>query len=102
MLCLCFGGGLFWGGVVLGDLNWHVHRTEPLFFFHHSNVDRLWWLWQQQSPNTRTDAYNGYRIDGSDSSLASLDDILPMMKLADDRKVRDFMNVKNAGLCYTY
>lgn len=25
-----------------------------------------------------------------------------MMKLADDRKVREFMNVKSAGLCYTY
>lgn len=31
----------------------------------------------------------------------SLDDILPMMKLADDRKVREFMNVKRVGLCYT-
>lgn len=94
----CFGGG---GGCYGGlELTCTPHRASLLL--PHTNVDRLWWLWQQRSPNTRTDAYNGYRIDGSDSSPASLDDILPMMKLADDRKVRDFMNVKNAGLCYTY
>ncbi|KAK1831521.1 hypothetical protein QBC39DRAFT_92827 [Podospora conica] len=85
-----------------GDMNPSSSPNDPLFFLHHTNVDRLWWLWQQKSPQTRTNAYNGYRIDGSDSAPASLDDVLPMMKFAADRKVREFMDVKSAGLCYTY
>ncbi|MCW8137599.1 MAG: tyrosinase family protein [Planctomycetota bacterium] len=26
---------------------------DPLFWFHHCNVDRLFWVWQQQHPNAR-------------------------------------------------
>lgn len=28
--------------------------AEPLFFLHHTNLDRLWWNWQQADPDTRT------------------------------------------------
>lgn len=28
--------------------------AEPLFFLHHTNLDRLWWNWQQASPDNRT------------------------------------------------
>lgn len=27
---------------------------DPLFFLHHTNLDRLWWNWQQASPENRT------------------------------------------------
>lgn len=27
---------------------------DPLFFLHHTNLDRLWWKWQQASPENRT------------------------------------------------
>ncbi|KAK0752864.1 hypothetical protein B0T18DRAFT_395532 [Schizothecium vesticola] len=56
-----------------GDLNPSSSPNESLFFLHHTDVDRLWWLWQERSPKTRIDAYNGHRIDGNDSAPASLD-----------------------------
>jgi len=33
---------------------------------------------------------------------ATLDDVLPMAGLAEDRVVRDLMSTVSGGLCYTY
>lgn len=73
--------------------------ADPLFFLHHTQVDRLWYLWQQQNPSTRTLDYGGYRFDGTD---ATLDDFLPMLGLGPDMKVRAFMDVNAPNLCYKY
>ncbi|KAK1751256.1 hypothetical protein QBC47DRAFT_405960 [Echria macrotheca] len=74
--------------------------NDPMFFLHHTQVDRLWWLWQQQNPQARTLAYGGVREDGT--TVATLDDILPMMGFAPDAKVRAYMDVKATNLCYKY
>ncbi|KAH6856124.1 monooxygenase [Chaetomium sp. MPI-CAGE-AT-0009] len=73
--------------------------NDPMFFLHHAQVDRLWWLWQQQDPQNRTFAYGGLREDGSS---ASLDDILPMAGFAPQSTVREYMDIGSASLCYTY
>ncbi|KAK0620103.1 monooxygenase [Immersiella caudata] len=73
--------------------------NDPLFFLHHTQVDRLWWLWQQQNPSKRTMEYNGMRFDGS---AATLDDLLPVLGLGADLPVRDFMDVSTDNLCYKY
>ena len=26
---------------------------DPLFYFHHTALDRLWWIWQMQDPDAR-------------------------------------------------
>ena len=26
---------------------------DPLFWFHHGMVDRIWWIWQMQDPENR-------------------------------------------------
>jgi len=61
-------------------------------------------MWQQQDPNTRTNAYNGFRLneDGSQGPAASLNDVLPLAGLEADWVVRDVMNAKGGKLCYTY
>jgi tyrosinase len=74
-------------------------RADPIFFLHHAQVDRLWWLWQKQAPNTRTLAYDGVDQNGR---TVTLNDILPMNGLAADGIVRNFMDAKSADLCYTY
>lgn len=29
---------------------------DPIFYFHHAMLDRLWWIWQMQDPDTRLNA----------------------------------------------
>ena len=89
-------GGFGWGCANVG--------IDPLFFLHHTQVDRLWWIWQQQNPGARTFAYNGNipNPDGSAGAAVTLNDKLPMGGLAADGIVRDVMDVKNAKLCYKY
>ncbi|KAK4227267.1 hypothetical protein QBC38DRAFT_536577 [Podospora fimiseda] len=30
---------------------------DPVFYFHHGAVDRLWWIWQMQDPENRINAW---------------------------------------------
>jgi tyrosinase len=74
--------------------------SDPLFFLHHGQVDRLWWLWQQQD-KSRLREYSG----SSGIRLkedAQLDDVLPMYGLAPDRPVSDIMDTEAGILCYRY
>jgi len=34
-----------------GDAN--TSPGDPLFYFHHTSLDRLWWIWQMQDPTNR-------------------------------------------------
>lgn len=74
-------------------------EADPIFFLHHTMVDKIWWQWQQQNPQNRTFAYQGVRNDGQN---ATLNDVLPMLGLAPEGVVRDYMNTKGGVLCYTY
>src|SRR5687768_17406230 len=33
-----------------------VSPGDPIFYFHHAALDRLWWIWQMQDPDTRINA----------------------------------------------
>ncbi|GAB1312035.1 hypothetical protein MFIFM68171_02245 [Madurella fahalii] len=33
-----------------------VSPGDPIFYFHHAALDRLWWIWQMQDPDTRVNA----------------------------------------------
>ncbi|KAK0749115.1 hypothetical protein B0T18DRAFT_479243 [Schizothecium vesticola] len=79
----------------LGDMGLNnASPSDPLFFLHHTQVDRLWWLWQQKNPSVRIMEYNGNfpTPDGSPGPALSLNDKLPMGGLAAD----------GAKLCYKY
>ncbi|KAK0657998.1 hypothetical protein B0T16DRAFT_425987 [Cercophora newfieldiana] len=77
---------------------------DPVFFLHHTQVDRVWWQWQKDDPSgNRTSAYEGMRNlpDGTEVT-ATLDDPLPMGDLGPPAVVRDYMDVNSPNLCYTY
>jgi tyrosinase len=40
---------------------WRLTRgpRDPVFFLHHAQVDRLWWIWQQKDPMNRMMEYLG-------------------------------------------
>ena len=79
----------------------NLERVDPLFFLHHTQLDRLWWLWQQRQPNGGLDAYGGHKQRHS-IEKASLDDTLQVQGLAEPVRVRDVMNTQGYLLCYEY
>lgn len=76
-----------------------TYDLDPIFFLHHTQLDRLWWLWQQAGPSNRLNDYAGKTSNGSPALLV---DLMPMLKMAPDRQVRDFMSTETVDLCYRY
>ncbi|KAI0490216.1 Di-copper centre-containing protein [Xylaria cf. heliscus] len=86
-----------------GDLSPNTSPNDPLFFLHHSQIDRLWYLWQQQDPETRNSDFNGSKTqDYENPGEATLEDVLAMMGLAPDVKVKDVMTPGQSLTCFTY
>lgn len=75
--------------------------TDPLFFLHHTQLDRLWWLWQKRQPGRGLTAYSGPKQRHS-IEMASLDDLIQMQGLAEPVKVAEVMNIQGDLLCYDY
>lgn len=80
--------------------------VDPVFFLHHAQVDRLWWIWQMKDPKTRLKQFHGpaedFRNITITHSTASKTDALLMGGIADDIKVEDVMDTKGEYLCYEY
>ncbi|KAL7619911.1 hypothetical protein AAE478_010458 [Parahypoxylon ruwenzoriense] len=89
-----------------GDLSPSTSPNDPIFFLHHTQIDRLWYLWQQEDPENRTMAFSGIKIlvttDNPTPPQATLDDIMAMNGIAEDISVRDAMSIQNGPFCYTY
>lgn len=71
---------------------------DPLFYFHHGMLDRVWWIWQMIDPENRIQAVPGLR--GNVSELVvDLGWTAPPVKLEE-------LNVQLGGLggelCYIY
>lgn len=98
---------------VNGHMAAMVSPIDPIFFMHHSNVDRLWTIWQQN--HSGADNYNpggtggyGHRIDdkmwpwdGGDSAPSSqLQSLLPNIPAGDIRTPRDVLDISAMGYSY--
>lgn len=87
-----FGGGItppgpqFWGQTGRLEQTPHndVHSTisglmgdpataalDPIFWLHHCNVDRLWWLWEQHNANSTDAAWTTQSFDFADRGGAA-------------------------------
>ncbi|KAH7370471.1 hypothetical protein BKA65DRAFT_418020 [Rhexocercosporidium sp. MPI-PUGE-AT-0058] len=42
--------------------DFYVSPAEPVFWLHHGQVDRHWWIWQNQDPANRVQQYKGGTI----------------------------------------
>ncbi len=78
-----------------------MQYIDPVFFLHHTQLDRLWWKWQQVDPRARMEDYSG-KAAYTSSSEASLGDPLPLGDLAADVQVEEIMNTKSKLVCYGY
>jgi tyrosinase len=42
--------------------DFYVSPAEPTFWLHHGQIDRHWWVWQNQDPANRVQQYKGGTI----------------------------------------
>ncbi|CAE6340562.1 unnamed protein product [Rhizoctonia solani] len=84
--------------------------NEPMFFLHHGNVDRLWWLWQEKSRNNKF-AFHG----GSIQNVSAIDqypngmppwlaitDLIPGAGMFKSVSINDVLDTRRYPLCYVY
>jgi tyrosinase len=77
-----------------------VH-LDPVFFLHHTNLDRLWWQWQNTAQGGRVNAYQGKANNNTDIR-ATLMDVLDVGGLSRSLQVADVMETTQGLFCYTY
>ncbi|RPA88302.1 Di-copper centre-containing protein [Ascobolus immersus RN42] len=120
------GAGHFVVGGTSSDV--FTSNTEPIFYLHHANLDRIWWEWQQTNYADRLwdisgsiiprrpDVFEGGDYSNLPSGNVTLDFPLSMGKLNTGKdgnvKIKQIMDVfggkkdkkdKDAGvLCYNY
>ncbi|GAW20959.1 hypothetical protein ANO14919_104720 [Xylariales sp. No.14919] len=85
---------------VVGDLDTEVAPNDPIFWLHHVQLDRLWWLWQREAPQQRLHDYKQHASEPPRQT--SLGDMLHYGGLAEGVKVGQVMETENSLLCYKY
>ncbi|KAI8865694.1 Di-copper centre-containing protein [Ramicandelaber brevisporus] len=77
-----------------GDISTMYSPNDPIFFLHHANIDRHYYMWQAQDWSRRATAYGGNNRNGSPARLT---DSLPGL----GGTVGDYIDPRDP-LCYTY
>ncbi|KAI0014687.1 hypothetical protein F4780DRAFT_767260 [Xylariomycetidae sp. FL0641] len=85
-----------------GDMLPQTSPNDPLFFMHHSQVDRLWWQWQQVDPSARNSDFAGNRFMAPDETPAALTDAMTYLGFVANITVAEVMTTENQVLCYRY
>ncbi|KAK0609443.1 hypothetical protein B0T14DRAFT_441792 [Immersiella caudata] len=99
------GGHYTVSGDPAGDF--YVSPGDPVFWLHHANIDRVWWIWQLQDlerrlvevSHTMTMRNNPPSVNGT------LEDVNNLGVLAGDVLTRDLMSTMGGmggKLCYVY
>ncbi|KAL6704152.1 hypothetical protein ACN47E_008712 [Coniothyrium glycines] len=87
---------------VMGDFALFTSPNDPVFFLHHSNLDRLWWRWEQHNLTQRRNAYGGDFV-AKGKRRASVEDLVSLGGLAPDVRVGDLLDLREGGVvCYSY
>ncbi|KAF3917085.1 Tyrosinase [Dactylellina cionopaga] len=95
--------GHFWvGGDPGGDFS--ASPGDPWFYFHHAQIDRTWWIWQNQDPKVRNKALGGTItiLNTPPSRNATLDDPLDLGINAPIIHIKDALSTLDGPFCYIY
>ncbi|KAF4568167.1 hypothetical protein EYR40_010436 [Pleurotus pulmonarius] len=79
-----------------------IELEDPVFYLHHSNLDRIWWEWQSMDLKARLRDISGRRSINPPVVNVTLDFKLKMDVLADVMPIRDVMDLRASPMCYTY
>ena len=88
-----------------GILRDSFSHLDPLFYLHHTFLDRVWWQWQKRSLPARLRDIAGYTTQNKPPTGwvdATLDDELNMFGIIPNATVRDVMDIRGGRLCYDY
>lgn len=77
---------------------------DPWFYFHHAQIDRIWWTWQNLNPSERTNAIYGTIIISDDTAPATkLTDLMALgYAYPGNISIADTMSTMGGPFCYTY
>lgn len=96
---------------------------DPVFFLHHTNLDRLWWEWQSANltyrltdmggQNTPTEAFNAANnwdapganftdYSGDPGNVTTLTHILSMYEMIENVTIADVMDIGGDVTCAEY
>ncbi|RDW58940.1 tyrosinase family protein [Aspergillus mulundensis] len=79
---------------------------DPVFYLHHSAIDRVFWTWQNLAPRERTFVVEGPTIlpglGIENPANATLDDVQYFDVLAEDRTIRELLDTTSGPFCYIY
>lgn len=93
------------GGDPGGDF--YASPGDPAFWFHHGMLDRVWWLWQMQEPETRLkDIPMAAMMAGRNGNAANIEDtIVDLGWTAPARtlgSLQDTLGGADGDFCYIY
>jgi len=97
------GGGHFMsGGDPGGDFNWSP--LEPVFYLHHGQVDRLYFIWQNLDWENRQNIFGTATMNNQPPSAEqTLDDILDLSPISAPRTLGELLNtVGETPFCFVY
>jgi tyrosinase len=100
--------GHFWsGGDPGGDL--FSSPGDPWFWTHHAQIDRTWWIWQNQDPASRSSAKGNNSLAGTitlnnlpPSRNTRLDDVIDLGVNAKSILIEDALSTTAGSFCYVY
>lgn len=81
---------------------------DPVFYLHHSQIDRIWWIWQMLSPSKRI--YSDSAIAGTNtfldnppSAATTRNDYIDFGHAGGPpRKIGDLLSTVDGPFCYIY
>lgn len=82
-----------------------VRSIDPLFYLHHTFLDRVWWQWQARGLPARLTDLSGYTTQRRPPTgwvTATLDDTLNMYGVTQNATVREVMDIGGDLLCFEY
>jgi len=87
---------------IQGEFGSFTSPNDPIFFLHHTQLDRLWWKWQQIDPQRRLMDYHGKAGTIESSREASMNDLLHVSSMGPAIAVSEIMSTQTKILCYIY
>ncbi|RDL37489.1 uncharacterized protein BP5553_04922 [Venustampulla echinocandica] len=86
--------------------DFYVSPGDPAFWVHHGQIDRHWWIWQNQDPANRVQQYKGGTIMmQANSPPGKIDDIQILSVVApgvDGQASRNLVSSTAGPFCFVY